>query len=119
MDYFLVSENVRNYISVSKHNNSYKSDHSIVSLALDLLKHSKGPVYFKTNNSLLLDTYYQNIIKTNSDEITTFDAEANPKSLWELVKNTIRNETIKYASKKKKQTNKLEDKLNNDINKLK
>ena len=35
---------------------------------------------------------------------------------WELIKGTIRNETIKYASKKQKDTNKRETTLRNEIN---
>ena len=41
--------------------------------------------------------------------------EANPNTLWELVKDTIRNETIKYASKKKQIQNKKENQLTTEI----
>ena len=71
------------------------------------------------NNSLLLDPDYQEMIRESINEITTINAEANPNTLWGLIKGAVRNETIKYASKKKKATNKTEDKLNDDITKLK
>ena len=119
LDYFLISENVRNSISSSKHSNCYKSDHCIVSITFDLTQHSRGQGYFKINNDLLLDPDYQEIIRENINEITTINAEANPNTLWDLIKGTVRNETIKYASRKKKETNKTEDKLNDDITKLK
>ena len=47
------------------------------------------------------------------------NADANPKTLWELIKGSVRNETIKYAARKKKENNELENRLSNDINKLK
>lgn len=34
-------------------------------------------------------------------EITTMNVEANPHTLWELIKVTVRNEIIKYATKEK------------------
>ena len=59
------------------------------------------------NNSLLLNPDYQEIIRESINETTTTNADANPNILWELIKGTIRNETIKYAAKKKKKlTNK-------------
>ena len=119
LDYFLVSENVRNFVISCKHNISYKSDHCPVSITLDLSQHFQGPGYFKMNNSLLLNPDYQEIIRGSINETTTINADANPNTLWELIKGTIRNETIKYAAKKKKETNKQEHQLTNDIDKLK
>ena len=119
LDYFLVSENVRNFVFSCKHNTSYKSDHCPVSITLDLSQHFRGLGYFKVNNSLLLNPDYQEIIRESINETTTINADANPNTLWELIKGTIRNETIKYAAKKKKETNKQEHQLTNDIDKLK
>ena len=71
------------------------------------------------SNSLLLNPDYQEIIRESINETTTINADANPNTLLELIKGTIRNETIKYAAKKKKETNKQEHQLTNDIDKLK
>ena len=119
LDYFLVSENVRNFVISCKHNISYKSDHCPVSITLDLSQHFRDPGYFKMNNSLLLNPDYQEIIRESINETTTINADANPNTLWELIKGTIRNETIKYAAKNKKETNKQEHQLTKDIDKLK
>ena len=48
-------------------------------------------------------------------EIVEINKDANPNTLWELVKGTIRNETIKYASKKNKIQNKKEKQLTSEI----
>ena len=119
LDNFLVSENVKIFVVSCDHLLSFKSDHCPVLVTLDLSQHSRGPGYFKLNNSLLLDIEYQEIIKTSINDITNINADANPNTLWELIKGTVRNETIKYAARKKKENNELENRLSNDINKLK
>ena len=116
LDYFLISENFRN--SVVKHNIGYKSDHSKVSLNIDLINLTRGPCYFKLNNSLLLDKNYQETVQKSIAEIAEINKEANPNTKLELIKGTIGNETIKYATYKKKETNKQEKKLTNEINEL-
>ena len=115
LDYFLISDNLKNSVVSCNHNISYKSDHSLVSLNIDLFNLTRGPGYFKLNNSLLLEAEYQKIIKKNVNETVLINKESNPNTLWELIKGTVRNETIKYASKKKKDTNKRESALSDEI----
>ena len=118
LDYFLISENLRNSIVSSRHSIGFKSDHSIVSLNIDLINLTRGPGYLKLNNSLLLNEDYQETIKKCIAEIAEINKDANPNTKWELIKGTVRNETIKYATFKKKETNKQEKTLNNEISKL-
>ena len=87
-------------------------------LKRNLKQEVKGPGYFKMNNSLLLDEDYKVKIKRCINEITTINKEANPNTLWELIKGTIRNETIKYATFKKKQNTENEIKLINELETL-
>ena len=109
---------MRNSIVSSRHNIGYKSDHSIVSLNIDLINLTRGTGYFKLNNSLLLNEDYQEIIKNSISEIAEINKEANPNTKWELIKGTVRNETIKYATYKKKETIKYEKTLTNEITQL-
>ena len=118
LDYFLILENLKNSIVSSRQNIGYKSDHSIVSLNIDLINLTRGPGYFKLNNSLLLNEDYQEIIKNSISEIAEINKEANPNTKWELIKGTVRNETIKYATYKKKETIKYEKTLTNEITQL-
>ena len=85
---------------------------------INIANFQRGPGYFKLNNSFLLDKEYQEIIKNSITEITLINEDANPNTLWELVKGTIRNESIKYGSKKKKETDKLEKQLTKEIENL-
>ena len=71
---------------------------------------TRGPGYFKLNNSFLLNDDNQEIIKNSISEIAEINKEANPNTKWELIKGTARNETIKYATYKKKETIKPEKK---------
>ena len=77
-------------------------DHSIVELKFDIDNIQRGPGYFKLNNSFLLEAQYQENIRNCIEEITTINRNANPNTLWELVKGSIRNETIRYGTNKKK-----------------
>ena len=70
----------------------------MVSISLDLDQIPRGPGYFKLNNSLLLDTSYQTIIKRSISETALINIDSNPNTLWEIIKGNIRNETIRYAT---------------------
>ena len=83
------------------------SDHSLVSLVLNLSKLERGKGYVKVNNSLVLQPEYQDKIRNSIKESAEINKTANPNTLWEIIKGAIRNETIKYASYKKKEQNKL------------
>jgi len=85
---------------------------------LNFIKNEKGPGYFKLNNSLLLDTEYQNKIKASIQDIVSFNEHANPNVLWEIIKGRIRDETIKYASFKKKTDLQNEREIHSKIEEL-
>ena len=98
-----------------EHKISYKSDHSIVPLSIDSNIYNRGPGYFKLNNSLLLDGEYQQKIKDNINDIARINKDANTNTLWEIKNGTIRNETIKYASLKKKRNIQIEENHTKEI----
>ena len=75
--------------------------------------------YFKVNNSLVIQPEYQDKMRNAIKETVDINKNANPDTLWEIIKGGIRNETIKYASFKKKEQNKKEIQLNEEINKIK
>ena len=91
----------------------------MISLELNLNKIERGKGYFKVNNSLVLQPEYQDKIRNAIKETVDINKNANPNTLWEIIKGGIRNETIKYASFKKKEQNKKEIQPNEEINKIK
>ena len=66
----------------------------------------------------MLQTDYQNIIRNNIKDIVSINKESNPNTLWELIKGSIRNETIKYTTYKKKKDIEKENEIKKDIDKL-
>ena len=102
LDYFLVSSNILNSITTCKITTGIRSDHSLVYFNINVENQPRGPGYFKLNNSIILDEDYQEKIKQSIQEIADINKDANPNTLWEIIKGNIRNETIKYTSMKKK-----------------
>ena len=82
------------------------------------LSEPRGPGYFKLNNSILLNNEYQNIIRNSIQNIVDINRDANDNTKWEIIKGTVRNESIKFASKIKKDMDKNETKLKTEIDKL-
>ena len=119
LDYFLLSKSIANTVIFCEHKTSFKSDHSIVTLSIDSNVYNRGPGYFKLNNSLLLDSEYQQRIKENINDIAEINKNANPNTLWEIIKGTVRNETIKYATAKKKHNLQIEEANIKEIERLK
>ena len=115
LDYFLITDNLANFIKKSEIKSGYNTDHSIITLDIDFIKIDKGRGVFKINNSILLQIEYQNIIRNSINDIVNINNECNPNTLWELIKGSIRNETIKYTSFKKKQDAEKEITLKSEI----
>ena len=119
LDYFLVSHSFLNQISSCKIKPGFMSDHSMISMVLNLNKIERGKGYFKINNSLILQPEYQEKIRNTINETAEINKNANPNTLWEIIKGSIRNESIKYAPYKKKEQNKKESQLIEEINIIK
>ena len=115
LDFFLISNNLINMTKSTNIKTAYKTDHSIISLSIDLNNVPRGPGYFKLNNSLLLDPNYQNLIKTTIAESAIINTDSNPNTQWEVLKGNVRNATIKFATIKKCEETKKEKELNKQI----
>ena len=115
LDYFLISDNIINILKDTSISPGYKTDHSLVSLTLSTLKYERGPGYFKLNNSILTDENYQNNIRKCIIDTARNNNNCNANTLWEVIKGSIRNETIKYTTYLKKRNNNEKHDLLNDI----
>lgn len=118
LDYFLASTNILNNIIKCNITTGIRSDHSLVNMQVDFANKKRGPGYFKLNNSIILDEKYQTDIRQCILEITANNLNANPNTLWELIKGSIRNTSIQYSSYKKKTEMKTEKTLIEQIDKL-
>ena len=120
LDFFLISLDLANIIQSTKISNGYKTDHSFISLAIAKNTVKRGPGFFKLNTSLLLDNMYVEKIKALIDNKTMEyrDENIEPDLLWETIKSDIRGETIKYSSSKKKQDQKREKEIEQELSLL-
>ena len=58
-----------------------------VTLSIDSNVYNRGPGYFKLNNSLLLDSEYQQRIKENINDIAEINKNAKPNTSSMIVGN--------------------------------
>ena len=137
LDYFLISETLMQHTKSVVIDSSYRSDHSIVILALNLTNFKHGKSFWKHNNSLLLDSIYlekinKKILDIKSqyalpvydyeqiDNISNEDVQftINDQLFLDTLLMQIRGESISYASFKNKQRNNREKLLMNQIDDL-
>ena len=130
LDYFLISENMMQYVKSSRIEMGYRSDHSIVTLVLSFDGFKHGKSYMKHNNSLLTDKEYLKIINThiietkkqyavpiyNLDEIENIpDSDIqftiNDQLFLDVLLMELRDKAISYSSYKHKERNKTEKEL--------
>ena len=98
LDYFLVSMQIGNQISNCTIKPGFKSDHSLLQIAFDLLgTQTRGRSYWKFNNNLLHDKTYICMIKDEIKSICQTVNTENKNTLWEFAKCQIRTVTISYA----------------------
>ena len=130
LDYFLISENVMQKVKNSFIDMAYRSDHSMITLVINLNDIECGKSYWKHNNPLLTDKEYLNIINThiaaikkqysvpvyNSEQIENIpDSEIqfiiSDQLFLEVLLMELRGQSISYASFKHKERNKVEQTL--------
>ena len=140
LDYFLVSETINSYVMHSDIVPGYRTDHSGIILKFKLQEAERGRGYWKFNNTLLKYKKYieevkntiREVINTyalnneNINDVNEVAFNINDQLFLETLLMTIRGNTIKYCSIKKKvkledenkllqEIKELEDELNNDF----
>jgi hypothetical protein len=130
LDYFLISSSLANFATNSSIVPGYRSDHSGISLTLQFSKNDRGKGYWKFNNSLLKDENYISLFKTvlnnlvnlhkinqnvNNDSYENIILDINDQLFLETFLVTLRGETIKFSSHKKKMEQLEENKLEKEI----
>ena len=134
LDFFLITENLISSVNKCTIEPSYRSDHSMVILNITFTHFKKGKPLWKHNNSLLRDIDYLTIIKDkinevklqyalpvyNTENINNIPSEKlqftiNNKLFLETLLVEIRGKSISYSCFKKKETEKIEKQLLEDI----
>ena len=116
LDFFLCSRQLaHSKISSVDITPIFKSDHSCITMSLDVGIQKRGRGYWKLNVSLLSDEIYVDRIRTIISDTISQHPHFNHSLLWEAVKVNIRSFSIAYSGKISKQRNNLENKLLHDI----
>ena len=119
LDYFLVSDTTFSFVTHSDIVPGYRTDHSGIILKLKLQESERGRGYWKFNNTLLKDKKYIEDVKATLREIKNrykineanlndipdneIEFNINDQLFLETLLMTIRGNTIKYSSIKKKE----------------
>ena len=106
LDFFLTSYGLTEKIESSTIKPGFRSDHSPVFITLVPFSSQRGKGFWKLNCSLLSDLDYIKKIKEVIKETAELNINANPNTLWDVIKMCVKGESIKYGSFKKKELNK-------------
>ena len=121
IDFFLVSENLLHTIPAPEANiaNGFLTDHSLVTIKINIGQTITGRSYWKFNNKLLVDDEFVKMMQTRIPEIIRQNDTPDTSKTVQLCAAlcVLRGEIIAYSSRKKKERNahftKLEAKINN------
>jgi len=103
IDFFLVDFKVASCVTSMKHHNRIISDHSAVTISLDLFE-IKPNYSWRFNPTLLLDSHFsQHVIEWLDDYLAFNDTgDVSDSTLWESLKAVLRGHIIAYESGLKK-----------------
>lgn len=125
LDYILTSENFSNIVENFDIKPGYRSDHSSVVIELRFNSFERGQGLWKFNNNLLHDKVYIETLKQKIEAVKNqynqtlhgmeSRAIADDSVFFDILLMEIRGVTISYSSFKKKEKDKLEKSLINEI----
>ena len=120
LDYFIISRSLIPYVLEERVLPGYRTDHSMVTLKIDTLKHTRGKGFFKMNNSLMKsEDYCDKIRETIMNTLLTHALPVyqeefirqNPNNIqiniswslfWETLVLNMRTNTLSFAIYKKR-----------------
>ena len=137
LDFFLVSEDLSNYITDAKILSGYRTDHSAVSIEIKLTEATRGRGHWKFNNTVLKEQAYVNQIKQVIEDtirryaVVPYNFEnilniplsdicfrISDQLFLETLMMEIRSKTISYSAWRKKEITKAEERLEQRIQEL-
>jgi len=137
LDFCLIAENLITHVKDADIIYGYRSDHSIINLELEFKKETRFKNYWKFNSTLLRDLNYINKVHEtikeikkqytalvyNKDEIEKIPIEdlqllISDQLFFDTLIMEIRKMTLEYSAKRKKEENRKEQDLENEINKI-
>ena len=120
LDFFLISNKLKQCVSKTDIRIPVRSDHKAIDLQLRFGDEKRrGPGTWKFNNTLLEDEEYLEKIRQEYNHIKSkYEEVENVQLLWELIKMEIRSYTIKYTKQKSFQLRQRERELQETLKRL-
>jgi len=137
LDFFLVSEDIHNLVVKADIIPGYRTDHSAITLSMNLTEKQKGSGYWKMNNSLLRDKQYVDLVKETIKETvgqyaaspyaretlmtmdkTEIQFNVTDQTFLDMILMNVRSKTISYSTWRKKDRKKKEASLEEEIAKV-
>ena len=112
LDYIFLNDNAMNKASETNIFSVATSDHRGVYVNLKCTDSSRGPGYYKFNNTLLRDKIYVEKMNGFIDTCLVNLVNENPQQKWELLKLKIKEETMQYSKYRSMKTK------NNNLQKI-
>ena len=100
LDYILCNTAACNAVTDCFIQSSANTDHRGVYLELQLPQNSRGPGYWKFNDSLLQDKQYVGLLNVQISELKENLRDNNPHLKWDYCKGKIKDFTINYCKQK-------------------
>ena len=117
LDYWLVSNNLQDFVKSTDIIHAIKTDHVAIDLVLTKLdQYVRGSGFWKMNVSLLEDEVYLEDLKLRIPQwkTTSMNELSDNRSVWDWLKYNIRNHAIDYSKRKAKGKNERERTLQNE-----
>ena len=107
LDFFLVSTNINGYYKNCDIVPGYKSDHSCITLNLQVNEETRGRGFWKFNSELLANTEFKADVKKTIQDIANTNEPCDADLLWDTMKCAIRGTCISHSAKIKRDQQKI------------
>lgn len=118
LDYMFVSETVLSKSFGCEISSSASSDHRMVSMKYRLSSVSRGPYYWKFNDSLLHDIIFVQSMNTFIDNLLKEYVDLDKQTKWDLYKVKIKEFCITFSKQKQMESKTHINTLNIELNEI-
>lgn len=119
IDFFLISLSLEGFVKKTDILPGFKSDHSLITLKIEIYDRKRGPGFWRFNCSLLHDVDYVNHIKNKIRGTVNENRDImDSVQLWEYIKYVIKDTTIQYSKSKQQERVALQKQLETNIKNL-
>ena len=110
LDFFLISDNLNGWFKNCDIVPGYRSDHSCITLNIEVNEETRGRGFWKFNSDLLTDETFKIDVKDTINRIAQTNEPCEPDTLWDTMKCAIRGTCISHSVRIKKTRHKtIED----------